>query len=74
MTTPTQGKQIFLKQGQSITDATYFVLYGDHDSGSDSKGFMVREGFENAQRSAALLDQCGYRRVELKSAVDMLDN
>lgn len=60
-------------KGTTITALTYFVLYGDHDSGSGSQGFMVREGIESAERTASLMDQCGYRLIEIKSAEDMLN-
>lgn len=65
MTTATQIN------GQNITSETYFVFYGEHDKG-DSQGFMVREGIENARRTEQLLDQCGYRRIEIQYGMDLI--
>lgn len=59
--------------GKNMTEETYFVFYGEHDSGSDGCGFMVREGLEVAKRTEERLWECGYRRIELKWGMDLLN-
>ena len=54
--------------GRTITSETYFVFYGEHESGSGSRGFLVREGLESAERSERLLGECGYARTDIRHA------
>lgn len=60
-----------MASGRSIGEETYFVFYCDHDSGSQSKGFMVREGLDNAERSARLLEEVGYQHVDVRHAISI---
>lgn len=59
------------KPGTTLTDETYFVFYGDHDGSEKSAGFMIREGFEKAERTAQLLYDCGYRFSEVRHAMSL---
>ncbi len=45
---------------------TVMVYYGNHDSGGQSEGHMIREAGESAERTANLLRQCGYRLVRIE--------
>jgi hypothetical protein len=58
----------------AITEETHFVFYGDHDQTPlcrETVGCMVRENYDSACRTAALLEQCGYRTVNIRRAADL---
>jgi hypothetical protein len=56
--------------GRTLTNESYFVFYGDHDQGS-KPGFMVREGIETAERTARLMNECGYQFTEVRHALSV---
>lgn len=53
-----------------LTHKSWFVFYGEHADGCQP-GFMVREGLENAERSAKLMEDCGYKYTEIRRCSDV---
>lgn len=61
-------------KGIKITEDTHLVFYGNHDMKKDSKetdGMMIRDSYEDACRTANLLEECGYQCINIRRAADL---
>jgi hypothetical protein len=53
-------------RNEKETNMEYTVRYSEHDAGAKD-GMFIRESRQIAERSARLLKECGYRKVEVKA-------
>ena len=67
----TEVKTIRETRGIAMPVDSYVVVYGEHDRAAMG-GLMIRDNIDQANRSARLMEECGYQRVEIHAACDLL--
>ena len=69
----TDAQRIDLTNKMIFTNQTFMVTGIEHDQGDDNV-FLIREELDTAYRTAALLEEGGYQRVNIAFVSDIANN